>query len=408
MNSGNSQPASGSPSQATSKIVFDHEQGDGPNLLADHAETSAPVADRPVQTGERTGTESQPATTPATAEVDPTAGVLSYFDEVSGVKPIEPGTKPETEPAPSADAFKAIEANAEKVSAALKQAGLDDKAVEQIINANKLVGRQSTELGELRKAKEQFTASMQVLDPVIERDQNGAPTGFNGVKLLEMATERFGPAEVQKQLASLNLKLVPADYQAGPQSTTSIRESIVREVAKAHGIEGADLDARELRELINSHDESETINAEIDDKFVTSKIQNSQKAQTEAYQSEQQKQQERQTVEAKYNELKAKSPIFSELEPVMQEIYGQYFANGLPSKTDQLSLLHLASIGKTAGAQFKKLMALATPQIEKALLKRLGIPESEVFTGVTQAAPAPVSNKFSPEDSFKELGPALV
>lgn len=403
--SGNNQTNSGSQSQTSSKIVFDHEVGAGPNLLADnHAETSAPATERPVEQGSVNGAEPKTETKPAEVkpEADAVAGVLDYYTQLAGIKPeADAGTKQETETVQPTDAFKAIEANIEKVSSALKQAGFDDKAVEQIINANKLVGRQGTELGELRK---RVTESMQVIDPVIERDAQGNATGFNGLRMLEMATKQFGPAEIQRQLATLDLKLVPLDYQAKPVDASSAREEIVRSIGKKYGIEGDDLSAKEIRELIEANPDAKD---ELTEELASAKIRASQQAQATAYQNEQQKMQERQLLQAKYDELKSKTPHLAELEPVMQDIYHKVFANGEPSKTDLMEVLHLAAEGKTVGMRINKIIESVKPQIEKALLKRLGIPESEVYVQPSKPVQQVVAPLTFTED-FKEVGPALV
>ena len=59
------------------------------------------------------------------------------------------------------------------------------------------------------------------LEGMIEFDEaSGQPKGFNGLRLLEFATKQFGPEEVQKQLETVNLKIVPLNWQpdANPQA----------------------------------------------------------------------------------------------------------------------------------------------------------------------------------------------
>jgi len=406
---GGGQGSGQSGSQQSSRIEFDHEMGTGPNLLADNpTQTPAPVTERPDHPGSAEATESQTQT--AAKVADPVVDLQSYYDKLSGKTVEDPSKKTEIEPALSADAFKVLEANAEKVSSALKQAGIDDKAVEQIINANKLVGRQSSELGELRKVKEVFDTTVKTLDTIAERDpQSGALTGnFNGMEIIRRATEKHGAAVVNQQLEqSTGLMLVNAsDYRKMVSGNQGSHDDIVREVAKKHGIDVENLEASDIKELMSGNVDAMI---ELTDRISDNKISERDRANVTARQTQAQKQQEAEVVTAKFNELKASVPHFAELEPVMQDLYRQYFANGSLDKISQLELLHLAAEGKSLGNRLPKIMEMSKAQIEKALLKRLGIPESEVFHNPNPQQPVQQpSKRFEFMDEFNEVGPALV
>jgi hypothetical protein len=411
-------PASSGSPAPSAPIKFDYEQGAGPDLLADSpAESQVPSDQRPAQAGERVEGEGKPSSeTPATpaGAADPLDAVLSYYTK--GQKPAAEQTdttKPETEVAPTADAFKAIEEKAEVVKAKLIEAGLDEKAAEQIINANKLVGRQSTELGEMRKTKAQFTEALQALQPVLESDEKGQIKGFHGVKLLEMATQKFGAEEVQKQLEAVGLRLVnveewnQARTGAGKDAGAAAREGIIRDVAKEYGIEGEDLSLAEIRSLIDADPNAKDA---LTERIAEAKMQQGRQAELTAKQKQEAESKETEAAQGVYQELQKNVPHFAELLPAMEALYAEHFHGGKqPNKANLLRLLASAAEGQTVGQRLPKILSLHKTQVEKALLKRLGIPESEVNlnpTATPSNVPQPKADDFT--ESFREVGPAMV
>jgi len=403
----------GSPSPSPTDVVDVGDQG--PDFLSDRpADTQVPSGERPASpSGERSGDADKPTTEkPATADKpvpDPMEAVLNFYKPQAEQKP---ETKPETEIALSQDAFKAIETlGADKVKAALMQGGLDEKAADQVINLNKLAGRQTTELGELRKSKETFRSAVQALSPVLEHDDKGNITGFKGLPLLEMATKKFGAQEVQNQLAQVGLRLVPVDEYTqlttgGKAGNTQARETVIREVAKEFKIEGEDLSVKELRELIDADQDAKDT---LTERLADLRVQASQADRAEKDRTREMTIAEEKELSAVYDQLKQSIPHFAEIEPVMTQMYAEVFSKGLPPRPMLLQFLARAADGATMKDRLPKILEWHKGKIEKDLLHRLGIPASEVLG--TAARPVSTTSSLPGHEfseDFSEVGPKLI
>jgi len=411
--SGTGQPASGSPSPSPSKFDFDNEPGPGPNLLADElANSTVPATERPASTGERSGTD-LPATTPAKAEeADPVKGVLDYYTKLEAGKLGEAeqtGTEQQPETAQTVDAFKAIDANREKIISALRQSGLDDTAVEQFNNYHKMVGQHSAELGQLRKERESVIQNASVLREVVDVDEQGKPVGFNGLKLLKMATDKFGKDEVLKQLATIGLKIVPVNFQ--PASTddadATAENQVVGEIAKQYGIETENLSPEEVRNMIDADPKARAAFTRRLARLEAERVQQGDRQTAEVAAK---READVQAVRETLDQLAATVPHFATLEPVMTKLYQQYFKAGQPSNSDLTKVLHLAAEGQTLGSRLPKLFEAVRQAERKAVLKRLGIPESEYNTEPTKVVVAPKKpvSVFPEGEEDYEHGPNLL
>jgi len=111
-----------------------------------------------------------------------------------------------------------------------------------------------------------------------------------------------------------------------------------------------------------------------------------------------------------YQELQKSVPHFGELLPAMEALYAEHFHGGKqPNKANLLRLLAQAAEGQTVGQRLPKILSLHKTQVERALLKRLGIPESEVIEQPTRSnAPAKPANASDFTEQFSEVGPAMV
>jgi hypothetical protein len=325
--------------------------------------------------------------------------------------------KPENT-AGQSDAFKKLAAiDQAKIVAAMAELGLDETDALQIINTTKKLGEQGRELGELRQAATGAKRITEKLKDVVMLDpKTGDMTGFDGLKLLAVATQELGRDGVLKALHSEGLTIIPlaeltALQQQGPTNGGGLREKLLRDTAKKHlgdlqGLvaDGVTLDAAaidamsaaDLRRLIAS-------DAVVNDDF----LEGVDKARTLEAQAEGQRQRSQQQEQAKIaGEIKTrleaieKSPGGEQLMAFIgertQRLYNQDGSLNRNELTDVLAdaakFQHL-----TKGGLVKKQVAYLVAEGIKAEKRRLGIPlepgeepsrEAIVATEVRQRGPS--------------------
>lgn len=278
-----------------------------------------------------------------------------------------------------------------EIAAALKAVGLTDGQIAELQNAPTLAGRHGAEIGQLKKDNQQFQQMATELAPVLEFDPvSKAPKGFNGIRLLELATQKFGPDEIQKQLATIGVKLVSVDAQIAPAAAnaemTKARAQVMTKVATDFGINIEGLTPQEIRAELRA-------NVDADDAFTSSiarlEAQNALQQDTQTRMTAQQREQAEARIReaqekdagqmlAKLDEFKATIPHFAELEPVMIADHQKYFANGAPNITQTCELLRDAAEGKTIKTRLPKLLALYKQKVRSEFAAELGIPPAEL------------------------------
>lgn len=359
------------------------------------------------------GQPSAPAPTPdaqpgAQAPVDEVQAALDYYAKLSpadqadaDAAAVAAGTKGKTETSTGPVPITTVLAEKQQaIAAALKGAGLNDQQIAELTNAPTLAGRHGAEIGQLRKDNQQFVQMAQMLQPVLEFDPaTKVPKGFNGVRLLELATQQFGPEEVQRQLADVRLKIVPLDWQQAQPSANGdfakVRQATLMTVAKEFGIETEGLTPEEVRAGIEANWEAKDAFA---DRLSDYRAKANLQADVRVRQTEAQRQaQDRATREAQEQEagqvlaeiqkLTKEVPHFQELEPVMADLYVKHFKAGPPSKVAITDLLRYAAEGLTIGKRLPKLLASYKTQVERAFAKRIGLPESEVIDAAPSSQP---------------------
>jgi hypothetical protein len=358
--------------------VIDFTTGPGPDLLADDAQTVqvTPKQDSPAPTGELPkgdATKEDKKDEQPKADADPVSDTLKYYENLNIEKPVE-GVKPETTEAP--DAFKTIDANREKIVAALKTAGLDDKGIEQFNNYHKLIGQQSAERHQLKQQREQYETT---LKPVLEFDEAGGVKGFNGLKILEMATEKYGKEGVQEQLAAAGLKLVPANFrEAAPEEVDSTVEfEAIKDVAKQFKIDSTDLNEDELRTLVSDNPKAQ---AALTRKLARLEYENATRSQQETAKTQAEQQAEVAQVKQLLDNYATSMPKdhWDVVKPAMSQLWAKYYAKGTPNVVQVTEILRLAGEALSFPKRMPKLIEQVRAQERQNLFQRLGIKENDL------------------------------
>ena len=316
---------------------------------------------------------------PVDEPVDP---LLAYY-QAQAPQEAKPTDAPVVSPEPgSASAItQAISTiGPDKVKANLVSMGFTEAQAGELINAPVLAGRHGAEIGQLRKENQSMVKGFEVIKPVIEFDEaSGQPKGFNGLRLLEFATKQFGPEEVQKQLETVNLKIVPLNWQpdANPQAgATKARAELAAQVAKEFGIDTANLTPEEIRSEIEANVNAKDAYIE---RLADIKYQTQRQAEVRSQQTEAQRRAEAEQLTGMIGQYEKTIPHFKDLEPVMTEIFTTMFAKGAPTKAQLVPLLRDAAEGRTIGRRLPALITAAEKRGFSRALKKLGIPESEVI-----------------------------
>lgn len=362
---------------------FDEGLNQNPQAPVSPVENKVPVNTNPEQTGqlEKTVDVTAPATSaPVEDEVQK---ALDYYEQLSGGKqPDETGVvkAEEVQPANPTAITQAISTiGQDKTKAALLQLGYSEAQAGELLNAPILAGRHGAEIGQLRKENQTFSKGFEMLKPVLQIDPaTGDATGFDGLALLEMATKQYGADEVQRQLSAKGVKLVPLDWQPSENPKAAgnkARVDIAAQVAKEFGINTEGLTPEEVRAEIDA-------NLDAKDTFVERlaevKYQNQRQAEVQVQKTQVNQTAEREQVRNTIQAMEREIPHFKELEPVMTSIYQQYFGGANVSKAEIVPLLRAAAEGLTVGKRLPALIASVKKQAEKALLIKLGIPDSEI------------------------------